>query len=114
MKILADASLPASLSSVPNPEGLSISRITGPLDDRALVQHAANGGFAAVIFSAPELLSDGELAKLAAEEGVSLVCSVTDDPIEAEMNVRRWLRQIMGRLGQREGKIIMLRRDGPH
>lgn len=112
MKVLVDGSLPATLSDRPNPEGVVIDRLTGPLDDVALVTYAADHSYAVVVVSEPEVLAQQRVRAVAEARSVALVYLVTDDPAEAETSLRHGLRSLMKRAKHSPGGVFRMGRSG--
>ena len=57
----------------PNTEGVSLERVDAALSDRDLIERAADGAFAAVVFLEPEVVSQKAIRELAMTRGVTLM-----------------------------------------
>lgn len=114
MKILVDGSLPQSLSEKPNSEGVVVDRFTGATDDAALLEYASSHGYAALVVSEPEMLAQETFHALARDRSISLVYSVTDDPVEVETNLRHALRALVERIAADPGASFRISKSGVH
>lgn len=112
MRVLVDASFPASVDHVPNSAGVEIDRVHGEETDQDLIIRAADEGYAAVVVMGSEMVARSSLPDLAAEKGVVLVCSVTEDPFDAESNLRQSLSTLQEHILNAEGAVVWLRKDG--
>lgn len=106
MKILVDSSLPLTLAAMPNPEGVVIDRVADVMDDIGLVTYAAEHGYAALIVSEPEIVAQNRVRALAKDHSLALVYSVTEDPVEAETNIRHALPSLVERAAAAEGALF--------
>lgn len=111
MRILLDANFPKTLEDLPNPEGITITRISGRLSDQELIEHAHNEGYQALVLLDDEMVSRNGLVSLAEKRNVVLICSATEDPFEAEVNLRHALVTLKARL-DRGSTLLWLRKDG--
>jgi hypothetical protein len=112
VNLLVDAGFPAALDGAPNTEGVHIERVTSAISDRDLIDLAASQGYAAIAFLGSEIASQASLRARASECGVTLICSVTDDPFEADTNLRQSLRSLEAKVRTHRGSVLWLRKDG--
>ena len=111
MKILADAGFPRSLHHVANSAGIVVERLDEPLSDAALVPYAEEGGYRAILLLDAEMATARDVVDDAERRGIALICSVDDDPLEAEVNFRRVIESLSDALASENG-VWWLRRDG--
>jgi hypothetical protein len=112
MRILADAAFPTTVHHLVNAEGLVVERLSEGFSDVDLLAFAVTEGYRAVLLLDAQMVSTVELVSRAEEQGIALICSVDDDPIEAEANFRHALDAIPGALADAGGGVWWLRRDG--
>lgn len=111
MKLLLDASFPKTLDGLLNAEGIEIARVSERLSDKGLIEYASNEGYQALVLLDDEMVSREGLVDHAEKNGVVLVCSSTEDPFEAEVNLRQALGTFAARL-ESGSPLLWLRKDG--
>lgn len=110
MRVLVDATFPSTLERVPNASGVEIHRLTDLYSDSQLLDYAAGNGYAALVLLDQEMVARAEFKAMAQERGIILICSVSDDPFEAEANLRQAFPSIANMdVGP---SLYWLRRDG--
>lgn len=114
MKILVDSSYPLVLNGLANSEGLELVRVSDDLRDSELISKAAYEGFRAVLLLDQEILASESLQDLAKELDVVLICSVDNDPLEAEVNFRHALSTVADSVRNPGGAVFWLGRKGLH
>jgi len=112
MKVLVDAAFPISIDNIPNSEGVSVERVKSMSTDRRLLEFAAAQDFPALVILDSEIISQASIRKLAKDLNVTLICSATDDPFEAEVNLRQALSLITSKVVAHRGEVLWLRKDG--
>ncbi len=112
MKLLVDSSFPKRLHQLPNRHGVDVDRYDGSAPDRDLVRYAAEAGYDALLVLDQELVTRPAIRELAEEVGVTLVCSVTDDPVDAETYLRSSLSTLAERVRRWRGGLLWLRKAG--
>lgn len=114
MRVLVDAGYPRTVNHAPNVEGLELARVEDGISDSGLIECAAKDGFSAVVVLDQEMVSRERLRALALELRVTVICSVTDDPFEAEANLRHAFATLATKVRDAPGAVLWLRKDGLH
>ena len=99
MRFLADSTFPASIQQ-PNAEGIEILRYSGPsIEDRDLLAFAAAQGCVAVLMLGREVLAEPQFEELVSQAGVTVVVTVSENPLEAAEQLLPRLDEVVKRLG---------------
>lgn len=114
MRVLIDAAFPTSADQIPHAAPLTLERVTSAMSDRELIERAANEHIPVIVLLEPEIVSQASIRALAAKKRVTLVCSSSDDPFEAETNLRHSLTSIASQVESHRGEVLWLRKDGIH
>jgi hypothetical protein len=112
VRVLVDATFPESLRRAPNSSGVEVDRVSEAYSDEQLLSHAAASGYSALVLLDQEMVSRDSFRSLARESGITLVCSVTDDPFEAEANLRQAFPMLAKHLASPDAQLLWLRKDG--
>ena len=112
MKLLLDSSLPRSLTenSTALLEVEDAPGQLGDLSDAEIVHFAADNGFDAVAFLGRDTLASIPVVASAAQDGVALVITHTDEPVEAERHIAEHFRALEREVGP--GRLVLVLRSG--
>ncbi len=110
MRLLVDASFPQRVTA-PNTAGVHIERWSGiDISDASLVREASAQGYDAVVFLGLETLAEDHVRDEAFKRNISIIVTVTDDPITGAMHLACRLRLLARQLRPRD--VWVLRSDG--
>jgi hypothetical protein len=111
MRVLADATFPASIA-LPTAAGVEVVRYDGAaIDDAQLLRYAAEAGFAAVLLLGRDSIADGSIVEEARGLAITIIVTVSENPLEAAAQVRPRLGDIHLRSG--DDPVVTMGKTGP-